>query len=275
MTTNTNAAPITEQPEALRLAAQPSRRENEMAVLIRRIVSSARRNCEDDSNVLKLANEAWSYLCRAGLAAPWWRKRADEIEVEVARSGSPEAMRCYTKMRQLLDATQSQEPPAFQGEVARHSDQSVLVTFPSSRLASEFERSLGAERESATQPIGKVESASFGAGGFHVRLAEGADMPGVGAPLYTAAPSQDAEDAARLKVVIDLLRDTLGPLEVSAAVIESDDLGQMRGLIDRIKQVLDQHDAARAKQINASLGQEAFQDAEGTKPVTDAGEAML
>ena len=36
-------------------------------MLIRRIVSSARRNCEDGSNVLKLANEAWVYIVRKGL----------------------------------------------------------------------------------------------------------------------------------------------------------------------------------------------------------------
>lgn len=36
--------------------------------------------------------------------ADWWRGRADEIEVQVARSGSQEAMRCYTDMRTLLQA---------------------------------------------------------------------------------------------------------------------------------------------------------------------------
>ena len=41
--------------------------EQELAMMIRRIVSSARRNCEDGSNVLKLANEAWVYLVRKGL----------------------------------------------------------------------------------------------------------------------------------------------------------------------------------------------------------------
>lgn len=34
----------------------------------------------------------------------WWRKRADEIELQVALSGSTEAMRCYTDMRTLLQA---------------------------------------------------------------------------------------------------------------------------------------------------------------------------
>ena len=48
-------------------AAQGDAIEHELAMLIRRIVSSARRNCEDGSNVLKLANEAWAYLVRKGL----------------------------------------------------------------------------------------------------------------------------------------------------------------------------------------------------------------
>lgn len=48
-------------------AAQGDAIEHELAMLIRRIVSSARRNCQDGSNVLKLANEAWAYLVRKGL----------------------------------------------------------------------------------------------------------------------------------------------------------------------------------------------------------------
>lgn len=47
----------------------------------------------------------------------WWRKRADEIEADVARSGSTDAMRCYTDMRTLLQAATTpfpvkQEAPA-------------------------------------------------------------------------------------------------------------------------------------------------------------------
>lgn len=42
----------------------------------------------------------------------WWRKRADEIELAVARSGSTDAMRCYTDMRTLLqEVARHQEPP--------------------------------------------------------------------------------------------------------------------------------------------------------------------
>lgn len=51
-------------------------------------------------------------------------------------------------------APQPQEASAFQGKVTRHSDQSVLVTFPSSRLASEFERSLEAEKATTAHPPG-------------------------------------------------------------------------------------------------------------------------
>lgn len=41
--------------------------EQNMAMLIRRIVSSARRHCEDGSPVLQIANEAWAYLHKNGL----------------------------------------------------------------------------------------------------------------------------------------------------------------------------------------------------------------
>lgn len=47
--------------------------------------------------------------------ADWWRGRADEIEVQVARSGSQEAMWCYTDMRTLLQAAApALEAPAHQ-----------------------------------------------------------------------------------------------------------------------------------------------------------------
>lgn len=45
-------------------------------------------------------------------AANWWRKRADEIEVQVAHTGSQEAMSCYTAMRTLLQAATAQAAPA-------------------------------------------------------------------------------------------------------------------------------------------------------------------
>jgi hypothetical protein len=43
--------------------------------------------------------------------ADWWRGRADEIEVRVARSGSQEAMGCFTDMRTLLQAAAEPVPP--------------------------------------------------------------------------------------------------------------------------------------------------------------------
>ena len=78
-------------------AAQGDAIEHELAMLIRRIVSSARRNCEDESNVLKLANEAWAYLVRKGLNGAPLRdagiesdptppaKAADSVQEDAAR----------------------------------------------------------------------------------------------------------------------------------------------------------------------------------------------
>ena len=40
----------------------------------------------------------------------WWRKHADEIEAQVALTGSPEAMRCYTDMWTLLQAAAEAAP---------------------------------------------------------------------------------------------------------------------------------------------------------------------
>lgn len=61
----------------------------------------------------------------------WWRKRADEIEATVARSGSTEAMRCFTDMRTLLQAAtaaQHQEPPQQErGPMTEESDDDKLV----------------------------------------------------------------------------------------------------------------------------------------------------
>ena len=49
-------------------------------------------------------------------AAVWWRQRADEIELEVAQ-GKSSAMRCYTDMRALLQASAGpEEEPAPAGE---------------------------------------------------------------------------------------------------------------------------------------------------------------
>lgn len=68
-------------------AAYSGNLEQELAMLIRRIVSSARRNCEDGSNVLKLANEAWAYLVRKGLNGSPLR----DAGIETAPTPTPQA----------------------------------------------------------------------------------------------------------------------------------------------------------------------------------------
>lgn len=44
-------------------------------------------------------------------APDWWRKRADEIKVQVAATGNSEAMRCYTDMRTLLQSAAAPQAP--------------------------------------------------------------------------------------------------------------------------------------------------------------------
>ncbi|MNW09711.1 hypothetical protein D3C71_2067690 [compost metagenome] len=48
--------------------------------------------------------------------------------------------------------------------------------------------------------------------------------------------------------MIDLIRDAVGPLEVSAAIIETDDGVEMAALIGRMKLALDAHDTALTTQ---------------------------
>ena len=70
------------------------------------------RLVDDQSFVVDPSNPRYHEIEAFAAAAPqaqasapdWWRGRADEIEVRVARSGSQEAMRCYTDMRTLLQA---------------------------------------------------------------------------------------------------------------------------------------------------------------------------
>ena len=66
------------------------------------------------------------------------------------------------------------------------------------------------------------------------------------AEAWNRRPATTHPAAHQLRIVIDLLRDTLGPLEVSAAVIESDDTEQMEQLIERVKWTLNQYDSERA-----------------------------
>ncbi|WP_343734593.1 hypothetical protein [Acidovorax sp.] len=61
-----------------------------------------------------MQRELASLAANAGsepVASEWWRKRADEIEAQVAATGSREAMRCYTDMRMLLQAAAHPSPP--------------------------------------------------------------------------------------------------------------------------------------------------------------------
>lgn len=67
-------------------------------------------NCHDDLCALNgdahsCAGRVDPCSCAAQAAAEpaWWRKRADEIELQVAQ-GQSDAMRCYTDMRALLQA---------------------------------------------------------------------------------------------------------------------------------------------------------------------------
>jgi hypothetical protein len=55
----------------------------------------------------------------AAVAGPdWWRKRADEIELQVALSGSSDAMRCFTDMRTLLQAATAAQGDALDAQDA-------------------------------------------------------------------------------------------------------------------------------------------------------------
>ena len=76
------------------------------------------------------------------LGPHWWRKRADEIEAQVALTGSPEAMRCYTDMRTLLQAAAGAAPQQEAQEAqepcpsCRNSDiYACTCPFPTSRNA--------------------------------------------------------------------------------------------------------------------------------------------
>lgn len=50
------------------------------------------------------ADQAPAAINSGAVEIQWWRKRADQIELEVAKTGSREAMKCYTDMRTLLQA---------------------------------------------------------------------------------------------------------------------------------------------------------------------------
>lgn len=70
----------------------------------------------------EFARAAWMARAAAPQAqasAPdWWRKRADEIEAQVAATGSSDAMRCYTDMRTLLQSAAAPQAPAAPSALA-------------------------------------------------------------------------------------------------------------------------------------------------------------
>ncbi len=74
----------------------------------------AERMKPDFDGVYRLQGGVFPAEQAAPEAAPgepgWWRKRADEIEVQVALTGSPEAMRCFVDMRTLLQAATDAAP---------------------------------------------------------------------------------------------------------------------------------------------------------------------
>ncbi len=58
-------------------ADAPNQHEQEISMFLRRIVSAARRECRPDSALLKVANEAWDYLCRQGAQGSALRAAGD------------------------------------------------------------------------------------------------------------------------------------------------------------------------------------------------------
>ena len=90
-------------------AAYSGNIEQELAMLIRRIVSSARRNCEDGSNVLKLANEAWVYLVRKGLNGSPLRDAGIESDPTPAAQAADSVLEDAARYRHIRDVPHSEE----------------------------------------------------------------------------------------------------------------------------------------------------------------------
>lgn len=115
------AAPALEAPSAPHRGAV-----NDLAQLL----FDAWAKAEPEHGVTKHPMSYWASFCdmaRAVLAAApqaqtgapdWWRKRADEIEAQVAATGSSEAMRCYTDMRTLLQSAAAPQAPAQEAPAA-------------------------------------------------------------------------------------------------------------------------------------------------------------
>lgn len=76
--------------------------------------------------------------------------------------------------------------------------------------------------------------------------------PGAKAAIDRVFPAAPTDELISLKgrygVLVGLLRECLDPLEVSAALIESDDTEQIEGLIDKVRAALQAHPAAPASE---------------------------
>ena len=66
-------------------------------------------------------------------ASDWWRKRTDEIELQVELSGSTEAMRCFTDMRTLLQSATAAVGASVQPVPASLSDERPPIKWPKAR----------------------------------------------------------------------------------------------------------------------------------------------
>lgn len=96
----------------------------EIATRLRNACASVRNKSYPLADLIPLMQQAADALASAAApaqqptpsaaAAQWWRSRADEIEAQVAATGSTEAMRCYTDMRTLLQAATNPPPPTPQ-----------------------------------------------------------------------------------------------------------------------------------------------------------------
>lgn len=94
---------------------------------------------EEKDHYLKVAerSHAAAPAQQAGAPLPlapsdWWRKRADEIEAWTARTGSTDAMRCFTDMRTLLQSATAATPqqatlPASEADEAREELDAVIA----------------------------------------------------------------------------------------------------------------------------------------------------
>jgi hypothetical protein len=158
---------------ALKAAAAvtgPTRRELDLAMAVRRFVSSARRNCEDGSNVLKLANEAWSLLVRHGM------------------EGSP-----------LRDAGIESDPaaqPAQQSEPA-HSDDAAVDAFSAAmkqKLAQARENGRNGWQECDPAALSCMLREHVEKGDLNAKRNPAAPQAAQAAPVSAPPPSKDRID---------------------------------------------------------------------------------